>query len=122
MLFSTVGQMDVFLWMVVCGGLIGGWYGLIWGLRRLFQAGFWLNLGMDLAFGLGAAGLFLSFSMMANYGRVRLYAIGGVVLGGALFALILWPPIHAVGRGLFRGMCRLCFKIKQNRLIKVIFR
>ena len=40
MLFSTVGQGWVFLWMMGAGAAIGAWYALLAALRRLLRAGF----------------------------------------------------------------------------------
>ena len=55
MLFSTIGQIHVFLWMAGAGALIGALCALAAALRRLLCAGFWLTLAIDAATGLGAA-------------------------------------------------------------------
>ena len=67
MLFSTVGQGWVFLWMVAAGALIACWYALLAALRRLLAAGFWLSLAADLAFGVGAAAIFCAALVTADY-------------------------------------------------------
>ena len=55
MLFGTIGQGWVFVWMVAAGALIGAWYALLAALRRLLAAGTWLSLAADAAFGAGDA-------------------------------------------------------------------
>ena len=122
MLFSTIGQFRVFLMMTAAGMLIGAWYALLAGLRRLMQAGFFLSLACDIAFGVGAAGIFTAFLVFANYGELRFFAVAAAILGWGLFAIGLLPPLRAVLYGTKRGLCRICCRIKQNRLSKVIFR
>ena len=92
MLFSTVGQGWVFLWMVAAGALIGAWYGALAALRRLLSAGIWISLLADVAFGVGAAAIFCAALTAANGGEWRLYAALGAVLGFALFAAGVYPP------------------------------
>ena len=110
------------LFVIAAGLVIGAWYALLAAVRRILQAGFWLGLVSDIGFGVGAAAIFCAFIVAANYGRVRLFAVLGALIGCGLFAAGLWPPIRALGRSFNREMCRLCCKIKQNRWIKVIFR
>ena len=122
MLFSTIGQFPVFLWMIAAGFFIGIWYALLAALRWLLQAGFWLSLACDLAFGAGAAAVFLAFLITANYGRLRFFALLGAFIGSLLFAFCVLPPAKALLGRLRRLMCRMCCGLKRNRLIKVIFR
>jgi spore cortex biosynthesis protein YabQ len=122
MLFSTIGQFPVFLWMIAAGFIIGIWYALLAALRKLLQAGFWLSLACDLAFGAGAAAIFLAFLITANYGKFRFFTLLGVLIGIILFAGCILPPAKALLNRLRGAMCRICCRIKQNRLIKVIFR
>jgi len=118
MLFSTIGQGWVFLWMMAAGALIGAWFCLLDGLRGLMQAGFWLNLILDIIFGLGAAVIFALGLISANYGRTRLFAVLGALMGFSLFLLGFKPPVRSLGRGLRR----LGAGIKQLRWIKILFR
>lgn len=122
MLFYTIGQFRIFLWMAASGLVIGAWYAFLAFVRRLLQAGFWLSLAADLAFGTGAAAIFLAFLVAANYGRLRLFAVLGMLAGCALFAFGLYPPLNALTRALRRGFLRAYNKLKQNRLINVILR
>lgn len=122
MLFSTIGQFPVFLWMIAAGFIIGIWYALLAALRRLLQAGFWLSLACDLAFGAGAAAIFLAFLITANYGRFRFFAFLGALIGIILFAGCILPPTKALIGRVRKLICRIYFGLKRNRLIKVIFR
>lgn len=122
MLFSTIGQIYVFLWMMTAGLIIGAWYALMAALRKLLQAGFWLGLALDIAFGAGAAVVFSVFLVAANYGEVRLFAVFGAIIGCALFAIGLWPPVRALFAYVRGKLYRIYNAFKQNRLIKVIFR
>ena len=122
MLFSTVGQGWVFLWMVAAGALIAGWYALLAALRRLLAAGFWLSLAADIAFGVGAAALFCGALVAADYGRVRLFSVAGTLAGFALCAAALLPPARRVAvaiAGLFR---HIHVTIRGFRWTKVIFK
>lgn len=122
MLFSTIGQGYIFLWMMGVGALIGAWYGLLHGLRCLLQAGFWLNLLIDSLFGAGAAGIFIVGMVMANYGSLRLYAVAAAIMGFALFAFGIWPPARAMANAAGRTVRRLFAGIGRLRWIKILFR
>lgn len=122
MLFATVGQGALFIWMVVAGMAVGAWYGLTALLRRVLQAGFWLTFACDLLFGLGGAAIFLCFMVAGNYGQVRLFSILGAVLGFCLFMFALAAPMKRLLDGLERGFRRIMSRLSKNRLINVIFR
>ena len=122
MLFATMGQGLLFVWMLAAGAVTAIWYLLCAGLRRLVQAGFWLTLACDLLFGAGAAVILLAFLISGNYGNPRPFALLGVLLGAAICALGLVPPLQALGRALGRAGRRIVTAISQNRLLKVIFK
>lgn len=122
MLFSTIGQIYVFIWMVAAGILIGAWYALLNALRRLLCAGRWLTLLIDLAFGVGAAALFILALVTGNYGQVRFYVVMGAILGFALFSMGIYLPIKWMAGKCTGVICRLFIKIGQLRWIKVIFK
>ena len=122
MLFATVGQGWVFLWMLAAGALIAGWYALLAALRRLLAAGFWLSLAADAAFGIGAAAIFCAALYTANYGQPRLYAALGALLGFVLFAVGAFPPALRAARAFSRGAQHFFDKIRKFRWIKVIFK
>ncbi len=122
MLFETIGQPSIFLWMLAAGMLIGAWYALLKGLRWLIRAGVWLSLVCDALFGLGAAALFCLALYAANYGAMRLYAALAALLGYAVFMLGACPP---GGRALYVIKCtadRIFVKIRRYRWINVIFK
>lgn len=122
MLFSTIGQIYIFIWMIAAGVLIGLWYALLASLRSLLCAGFWLTLAVDIAFGAGAALIFIVALLTANYGQVRVFAVAGTLLGCTLFAFGLFPPVRGVVQAIVRAVCQLFVKIGRQRWIKVIFR
>lgn len=122
MLFETIGQAQVFLWMLAAGAVIGAWYALTALARRLLRAGFWLSLAADLCFGLGAGAIFCLALYAANYGAFRFYALAAAALGFAAFAAGVYPPGRAlirIGLSFFR---RIFVKIRHYRWINVIFR
>ena len=122
MLFSTVGQGSVFLWMLAAGAVIALWYGACAALRRLLQAGFWLSLAADLAFGTGAAAIFCAALVSANGGVARLYTVLAAALGFTLFAAGVYPPGRRAARAALGWMRHIFVKIRHYRWIKVIFR
>ena len=103
MLFTTLGQHRVFLWMLAAGALTGAWYAGMAALRRLLSAGPWLSLLADCAFGLGAAAIFCLALFTANYGQLRLYAVLADALGFGLFALGALHPAAASPGSLFQN-------------------
>ena len=122
MLFSTVGQGWEFVWMIAAGAAIALWYALLAALRRLLVAGLWLSLAADLAFGEGAAAIFCAALVAANYGRLRLYAVLGALLGFMLCASALFAPARRAASALARAGRRIFVKISGFRWIKVIFK
>ena len=122
MLFATVGQGALFVWMMLCGIIIGIWYAMTALLRRILQAGFWLTLACDLAFGIGCAAILLGFMVLGNYGQFRLYMLLGAAAGLSLFAFALASPLCRLVSLLERGGKQILTGIAKNRLIKVIFR
>lgn len=122
MLYATLGQLPVFLWMTAAGALIGAWYALLAGLRRLLRAGFWLSLAADVGFGAGAAVLFCAALYAANYGRLRLYAALAAGLGFALFMLGAYPPLRRLARAFAKALCQLYDAFREFRWNKIIFK
>ena len=122
MLFSTIGQIYVFLWMVGAGVLIGLLYALSAAVRRLLSAGFWLSLLIDAITGLGT-GLILFFALVTgNYGQLRLYELLGACAGVLLFTTGIRLPAQQVLSHICRGFRRIFDRIIRSRPIKVIFR
>lgn len=122
MLFSTIGQIHVFLWMVGAGLAAGALYALCAALRRLLSAGLWLTLAIDAMFGLGAAVLLIVAALTADYGQLRLYELLGAALGAILFELGIRPPLERLVGALCRTAGRMFQSIANFRPIKVIFK
>ena len=122
MLFSTIGQSCVFLWMTGAGLLIGALYVLCAGLRRLLSAGFWLTLLTDMLFGACAGLTIVAALVTGSYGSLRLYQLLGVALGIVLFELGVAPLLRSAVNALSRAVRRIYDTIANYRLIKVIFK
>lgn len=122
MLFATVGQGQLFIWMAAAGAAIGAWYMLTALLRRVLQAGFWLTLACDLLFGAGSAVILIAALVAGSYGQLRSFEILGALFGALLFGLGLMPPLRALGRRLHRALRHIVARLTQNRLIKVLFK
>ncbi len=122
MLFSTIGQIHAFWWMLGAGLLIGALYALCALVRRLLAAGFWLTLAADVFFGLGAGVILILAALTADYGRIRFFELLGAALGAILFELGLRPGIERALTAVFGRMGRIMKRISNFRLIKVIFR
>lgn len=122
MLFYTIGQIHVFLWMVGAGLIIGALYTLCAFLRRLLCAGLWLSLLIDALFGLLAALILIAAALTADYGRIRLYELLGSVAGAALFEMGIRPPLETLASAAFRALKKAVKTIANIRPIKVIFK
>lgn len=122
MLFYTIGQFHVFLWMVGAGLTVGALYMLCAFLRRLLSAGLWLTLTIDALFGLCAAVVLIAAALTADYGRIRLYELLGAALGAILFELGIRPPLERLTEAILHGLCRAVKTIANIRPIKVIFK
>ena len=122
MLFATVGQIYVFLWMVGAGR----------GDRRAVGAdgraappvcrGVLALALLDALAGLGTALILIAAMLLGNYGAVRLYELLGAAVGAALFTLGVAPPLRACLCAVGRRFRRLARWMANFRLIKVIFR
>lgn len=122
MLFSTIGQLPVFLWMTGAGLIVGALYSLAAALRRLLDAGFWLTLTIDALFGLCAAGISIAALVTGSYGRLRLYELLGAALGFCLYLLGPRPLLSRLSSALGQEIRSRIAKTKNFRIIKFIFR
>ena len=122
MLFGTIGQHRIFLWMLAAGAMIGGWYAVTSALRRLLSAGPVLSLVMDSAFGVGAGAIFCGALYTANYGSLRFYCCVAAGLGFALFMLGACPPCRRIISVTKKWIFQSIVTIGRYRWIKVIFR
>ena len=122
MLFDTISQPLIFIWMMVCGGIIALWYSLMGLVRRLTEAGFFLSLLCDLIFGLGCAAILIAGLVTADYGRVRLYSLLGVLLGAIMTKFGLITPFQNVFGRISAFLQEIVTKLAKYRLIKVLFK
>ena len=122
MLFSTISQPMIFVWMVLFGGIIALWYALVALVRRLMEAGFWLSLACDLVFGLGCAVILIAGLVSADYGRVRLYSLLGALCGAILTKYALISPMKTVFSYFSAFLQGIVTKLAKYRLIKALFR
>ena len=122
MLFSTIQQGLLFLWMMVAGVLIGAWYGLTLGLRRQIRAGFWLTLACDLLFGVGCAVILCAFLIAGNYGALRPFELLGAACGALLFLFAMAAPLRSLGRWLSRLYRAASARLRRIRVLQIIFK
>lgn len=118
MLFATMHQGLLFLWMAAAGALIFLWYLLLRGLRRLVEAGIMLSLGCDLLFGLGAAAILLFFLISGCCGALRPFALLAAALGFGLCAAAVLPLVRGGGALLQRLCCRAAVWLGKSRLLR----
>lgn len=122
MLFDTIVQPLIFVWMMVCGGIIALWYALMELVRKLTEAGFFLSLVCDLIFGLGCAAILIAGLVAADYGRVRFYSLLGAVLGAIVTKFGLISPFQNVFGRVSAFLQEIVTKLAKYRLIKVLFK
>ena len=90
-LFARAAQGRSFLWMTVGGLLLGALLTLAGRLQRRHA---WLGRALDALTALLAAGMALAAAFLAGEG-LRLYALLGLLLGGALWRAGVQPLIDA---------------------------
>lgn len=117
MLFYTDGQAYVFLAMLVCGALVGAWYGVLRRVRRLTMAGGVLTALLDALFAVGALLLTGGFLFLATRLDVRLYALLGAACGAALYRFGLQPALDWIVSFLQKQLS----KFMQKHVFKEIF-
>ena len=122
MLFATIHQGLLFLWMMAAGVLIGLWYALTLGLRKLISAGFWLTLCCDLLFGAGCAVVLCAFLLAGSYGALRPFELLGAVCGALLCVCAVLPPLRALGRWMSRLYKAAAKRLRRSRALQVIFK
>ena len=118
MLFETIGQGSVFLWMLLAGMLIGLLYDLFFFARLLLRAGTALTLAMDILWGALSGVLLAAMLVIANRGRVRLFVLIAVLAGFLLYRAAASRPAMFLAK-LFGSAVK---KVSQFRLCKIIFK
>ena len=81
MLFATIGQGAIFLWMTAAGAVIGAVTLAFDALRCILQAGKILSAALDFAAGAVASAVLIAALIIGNYGRVRFYELFAAALG-----------------------------------------
>ena len=122
MLFATIDQGWIFLLMLAAGVGLGALWDLLALLRRLLEAGFFLSLIADVFLGLGSAAILIIAMVRANYGQPRAYMFAAAGLGAVLYGIAVARPLHALLRAMKRLSRRAAARMRENRIIKVIFR
>lgn len=108
MLFYTVGQSSVFLFMLLCGLILGAWYDITRRLRHVLRAGRLLTAFLDLLFALGAL-VILAFSLaFANRLEIRLYALLGAACGMALYGFSILPILDRISEFIQKMIVQIC--------------
>jgi len=122
MLFSTIAQPQMFLWMMLSGMAAAIWFEIVDGTRRLMQAGRLLSLFTDMVFALGLAVILILFFLWGNYAQFRLYALFASALGFALFYFALLKPVRrALGR-LMKHISDFMAGLAKKRPFNIIFK
>ena len=122
MLFATIAQPLLFLWMMLAGMAAALWYAAVELFRRLMQAGALLSLFTDCVFAIGLAAIITAFLLWGNYGQLRIYALLGAACGYALMHFAVIRPVSALLCLLGGRLRGISAKIRQNRLFNIIFK
>ena len=122
MLFSTIAQPQMFLWMMLSGMVAALWFEIVDGFRRLMQAGRLLSFFTDIIFAIGLAAILIAFFLLGNYGQFRLYGLAGAACGYGLFRFALLRPARALLAKLHRRLSAFWRRLTQKRLFNIIFK
>lgn len=118
MLFSTIGQGSVFLWMTFAGMLIALLYEFFRLLRCLFGGGIGVSLLMDCAWGMASGGVMAVMLVAANRGELRPYGLLAVLSGFLLCRAAASWPINGLRR---MGKWIVDF-LSRFRLFNIVFK
>jgi len=118
MLFYTIGQGSVFVWMAFAGMLIGLLYDLFRLLRCLFRAGTLASLLLDCMWGVLSGGVLAVMLVIANRGEIRLYVLLAVLAGFVLY----WAAASRPMQLLWGAIYGLVKKLPRFRLFDIIFK
>ena len=118
MLFATVGQGSVFLWMLLCGMMVGVMYDFFRLLRCVLHAGPWLTLALDAIWGICGGVAVSVMLVIANRGALRPYVLAAVLMGFGVYMLSASRPMVRLGRRMYIAVQ----KLSQNRLLRAVFR
>ena len=122
MLFSTIAQPQMFLWMMLSGMAAAVWFEIVDGFRRLMQAGRILSFFTDVIFAAGLSAILILFFLLGNYGQFRLYGLAGAACGYALLRFALLRPAKALIQRAAKRFSAFWARISQKRLFNIIFK
>lgn len=118
MLFYTIGQGNVFLWMAFAGLLIGILYDCFRLLRCLLRAGAAGTLILDCLWGVSSGVLLACMLVIANRGELRAYVLLAVLCGFALYWAAASRPMLLLARRV-RAFVK---KLPRFRLFDIVFK
>lgn len=122
MLFSTIAQPQMFLWMMLGGMAAAVWFEIVDGSRRLMQAGRLLSLFTDIVFAVGLAIILILFFQWGNYGQFRLYCLFASACGFGMCYFALLKPIRALLQRIFRRISGFAAALAKKRPFNIIFK
>lgn len=118
MLFYTIGQGNVFLWMAFAGLLIGFGYDCFRLLRCLFRVGAVGTLLLDCLWGVVSGVVLACMLVIANRGELRAYVLLAVLCGFLLYGAAASRPMLLLAR----RVRRLVKKLPRFRLLDIVFK
>lgn len=118
MLFYTIGQGSVFVWMAFAGMMIGLLYDFFRLLRCLFHAGTAVSLLLDCTWGVLSGAVLAVMLVIANRGEMRLYVLLAVLAGFALY----WAAASRPMQLLWGAIYGIVKKLPRFRLFDIIFK
>ena len=122
MLFSTIAQPQMFLWMMLSGMIAALWFEIVDGTRRLMQAGRLLSLFTDMVFASGLAAILILFFLWGNYGQFRLYALIASACGFGMCYFGLLKPVKAIFARLLKRVSGFMEGLAKKRPFNIIFK
>jgi len=121
-LFYTLGQSRIFLTMLYAGLLAGVYVSIDAALRRLFEAGWFLALVMDLLLGAVLALIVIAGLLLAAEGELRLYSLLGTLCGFLIYMGTLHPLLERTARLARIPASALIRWLGRRQLIKKLFK
>lgn len=122
MLFATIAQPQLFLWMALGGMAAALWYALVDGARRRMQAGTALSLLTDSVFAIGCAAILSAFLVWGNHGALEVYALAGAACGAFICHFALIRPLKALLGRARRAAGAFVKRLTQKRPFNIIFK
>ena len=122
MLFATIGQGAIFLWMTAAGAVIGAVTLAFDALRCILQAGKILSVALDFAAGAVASAVLIAALIIGNYGRVRFYELFAAALGLAMFRFAAASPAHAAMKKLAALLKAVGKRLNSYKVIKYLLK